>query len=808
MKFLKAVKVFCLLSGVGSVAGLQPAVTITDIARDLQRVEAVREIKDVQRTFAQMAQFGKWSDMAALFSANGSMRVGLGSLVPSGEIFSLTGRRTIRDWFETDSGPMDGIRAGSLSTLLNEDGIVTLSSDGLSAKARWNSLRFMGDGAGQTRIEGGIYENEYVLNAKKEQDQKWEISLLHYYPMYEGNYSNGWQNTGKGARNLPIIPYHFTPDEAGIPILVPETSSNITSVAGNTSTSDVDNLAYRIQRLNDEDEVRNLQHSYGYYIDRRMWPDVVDLFVANATSKFDAVTYTGVSSIRQGLEQMMGPEGLTQGILNDHLIFDTIVELNSSGREATTRGIEVGILGDANKQAGFWKFSVFRNQFVKDEKSGIWKIKAIEMSNVLTANYSMGWGYGGIKSTSPTAHTTAPEFLHIRGRSSRSQAQSWRSHRLQRNSSNDDTLAEFQRNLARSAAVDETENVSAAYGYYADDIRCSYFAALHAQKGFKESPFVGWYWSPERIDQACQARYHAVDPNPMRSSVPFHWRLQPVIYVSKDGRSTSLRTRLLQFGTSNFSTPGFNIGMYHDQLVLEDSVNGTTSRKLWSLTLDEFYVQSANWTNGWATAKPQNGSSILRRQGIDGYLPDVALTDPKLGEREVGLIGGSGQAVIWPGIQRVWWSIRNPVSGRVPQWYWAPGCVPCRGARLDWALKVNGYQEPPTGPTLVSTSVNGTSIEVNVIAGPEEQVSGSIELWREDLNGTSLLRLAPLDKTGGATFAVPISGLSTDVNKFVLVYPGSDQIKPGRASIILQRPFSISLSPYEDVSDMTRASKV
>ena len=30
--------------------------------------------------------------------------------------------------------------------------------------------------------------------------------------------------------------------------------------------------------MNDEDRVRNLQASYGYYVDRKMWDDVVDLF--------------------------------------------------------------------------------------------------------------------------------------------------------------------------------------------------------------------------------------------------------------------------------------------------------------------------------------------------------------------------------------------------------------------------------------------------------------------------------------------------------------------------------------------------
>ena len=33
--------------------------------------------------------------------------------------------------------------------------------------------------------------------------------------------------------------------------------------------------------MNDEDKVRNLQNAYGYYMDRKMWDDVTDLFTAD-----------------------------------------------------------------------------------------------------------------------------------------------------------------------------------------------------------------------------------------------------------------------------------------------------------------------------------------------------------------------------------------------------------------------------------------------------------------------------------------------------------------------------------------------
>ena len=36
--------------------------------------------------------------------------------------------------------------------------------------------------------------------------------------------------------------------------------------------------------MNDEDKVRNLQNAYGYYMDRKMWDDVTDLFTADGVA--------------------------------------------------------------------------------------------------------------------------------------------------------------------------------------------------------------------------------------------------------------------------------------------------------------------------------------------------------------------------------------------------------------------------------------------------------------------------------------------------------------------------------------------
>lgn len=788
-----------------ALASSGAAASLSTLARDVKRLESVREIKDVQKSFAQFAQFGRWRQMAELFADDGIVHWGQGAPLDDDDADVIQGPDDIEAWLEADAGDMDGIRPGSFNAHLNEMPLISLSEDGSSAKARWQVLRLMGDGAGETRVQAGVYENEYTSVAEEEgSGSLWRISLLRYYPMTEGNFAEGWDNVGSGERLLPIIPYHFTPDEAGLPI--PLYDSSAESDGGeedgeyeegdedeggdSDSERDIDILAYKISQLNDEDEVRNLQHAYGYYVDQRMWTDVLDLCTEDASITIDGTTQSGPEEIRSALEEWMGSENLTEGILNEHPMFDVMVKISPDGTEATTRGLEMGLIGDMDERQSFWRFTVFRHTFSKDDGTGIWKVKALDFTRLIDAEYQEGWGGSG-SVPSEDGPIDPPEFT----------SQDWRSRSTPDGyatpadsfNSTDDLLSHLTDQFSQSAAFDETENVGSAYGYFADDIRCQNFADLHAEKGFKESPGMGWYYTRERIAQACLARYNTFDPDPQRPRVPFHWRIQPVVIPSNDGRSTSMRTKLLQFGTSNNDKAGFqglqgfNGGMYHDQFILEETPEGTLRRKLWCLTIDEFYWQTPEWEQGWIAPR-SNKRELTPRQGLDDYPPDVPLTDPLLGDREMGLPGGPIDTIAYPQILTMWFAYRNPVSGRIPEAYWAPGCVPCRGAKPEWALPENGYQEPPTGPTHLMAKLEGSEISVQVTAGPEEEVSGVVELRAAGSTDGELSLLASenLDEDGKAVFELPQERRDLEDEGWFVVYHGNDSIKSGRARVVVE----------------------
>jgi hypothetical protein len=642
---------------------MNTSVALNALARDVERVESVRAVKNVQRSYAQLSQFGQWKAMAALFSVNGIVRWGEQT---------ITGHSAIAAWLASTAGAMDGLLPGSLHTEVIDEPLVNLSVDGYTAKARWMGLRFLGDGAGSARIEGGLYENEYVL-----QDGHWRISLLHYYPQYEGEYAEGWTNVG--GEDLPIIPAHFTADEAGVPI--PPTIGAAPPTAATAAE-----LAHRIDLLNDEDAVRNIQNAYGYYVDRRMWSDVVDLFTDAGTVHIaGAGDYSGPEGVRQAMERM-GPEGLTHGHLNDRPIFDLMVQLHPGGQEATTRGIELGMLADADKRQGSWEFTVFRNRFVKE--GGLWKVQELNLTPILHADYFQGWAHGGTTGATPQNNTEIPSFLETVAADAAPPAHP-----------QPIDLADLERRLSRSHAYDGTENVSSAYGLYIDDFQWTQMGAIFAVNGNKQSPFTGYYLGRDRIMGAVNASW---GPAPKaRGSVSFHWRTQPVIHVSHDGRSTNLRTRLFQPRTSKdpassrpeFYMGGFHSGMYpNDQAVLEGGI-----WRLWSVTIDEHYFATYDWKGGWASVvdRPDSEPPAPTRL-LSVYPPDIKISD--LGRREEGFRGGTGTMIEWPGILPMWFHYRNLVSGRVPERYW-PDCVPSEAAP-DSRMTAHGYQMPPNGPEI------------------------------------------------------------------------------------------------------------
>ena len=673
---------------------------LDSFARDVERTEGVRAVKNLQSSYAQYAQFGLWNEVGALFTRDGSF-VFDGMIKQAG---TAKGPSAIAAFLRARyGGGYEGPKADGLSTMFIEAPVLNLSSDGDSAKSRWQALIFHGHG-GQARIEGGVFENDYVR-----EKGVWKIATARYFPQFDGPYEEGWTNWGGG--DLPVVPKHFDTETAGIPIPPP------TGTAPKTRAT-LAALQARVDTLNDEDRVRNLQSAYGFYADRKMWDDVVDLFAADGVVEIGGQgVWRGPAGVRRWLESI-GPAGLTHGQLNDRGQNDVIVTISPGGNEAFARGLELGMLGEADQEQGGWEVATFRNRFVKE--GGVWKIREMRRFVLMKTDIFQGWGKSRIvdpvpagahapDAPAPTADAAAPglampAFLGVHP-VTRKSVKAAGSARLVANSPLTGSIAkgkpaaialdEARRRLARSAAYDGAANVSAAYGYYVDDSDPAGWAGIMASKGFKETPFQGYHIGRDRL---IAARVKGKGPE-KQAGISYHWLLQPVVLVSDDGRSATGRFRLFQPRTGktvgkagDFFAAQFWGGMYHDRYVLENGV-----WRIWELTLDEPFITPVAWKDGvWAKSKdpaPRPEGTPPRAPG-NSVAVDVTLKS--IGKREEHFAGGTGEPWQWPTILPMWFTYTNPVSGRVPELH-QPDCVPC-ALHPELHLNRNGYQEPPDAP--------------------------------------------------------------------------------------------------------------
>jgi hypothetical protein len=592
-----------------SLAAQEPAPE-AQLALALERTEAVRSVRDLHHLFAHHVEAGEWDAAAALFAGESTADL-------AGE--SATGRHAIRALLQKRLGAgQTGRTPGALHAVLEMAPVVTLSPDGASAKARWHEVGLFGGPGVADNWTGGIYENAYVRERGR-----WRIAALGYHPQFQGSYAVGWRNA---VDDLGITPYHYSAETVGTP-------PTLTAAPGLAPAAVApDLLAARAQRLADEDAVRNLQNILGYYIDRRMWDDVVELFAPGATyASADIGSYVGADAIRAALERE-GPAGLNHGELNDHPIVNLIVCVSPDGRTARARGFDFGMTG-SNSGAAFWSLTLFDNLFEKEGKT--WRLRAVRQYPRMRTDSATSWEEGIETAPVPAraadgAAPAEPEPLTECPAPTPSSAPL------------DPALA--RRQIEAAAAAVAIDNVSNAFANYVDDFQWESLSKTFTRDGRREAPGVGFYQTPARIFQMQSTRYGPL-ASP-RTGIPVHARIQPVIHVAEDGQSAKLRVRLLQFNSALASSGGVMGGIYEDQARLEDGV--------WRLSLVEIdhYLQTRGYAGAWTNIPEGLGHRMI--PNADRLLRDFPPDSPLVGEIYAP----------YPTIGRMWFHYANPVSGR------------------------------------------------------------------------------------------------------------------------------------------------
>jgi hypothetical protein len=565
-------------------------------------VEAIRAVKRLQCAYGHYAEFGLWHDLADLFAESG---VGY---YPAGKL----GKEGIRKLFlqEVGKGKL-GLSEGQFYPHIMVQPVVTLAPDGRTAKGRWRVLAMLGSYGGTAAWAGGIYENQYIL-----ENGTWKINDLHYYSQFTGRYDQPGWTADKGE-----IPIHYDPALAGTPIPngpnIPapgEVKPGLRKLAEKLA-----GLAQRAQRLNDAQEVENLQRIYGYYVDRKMWDDVADLFAVDGTMELGLQgVYAGKASIRRALNQF-GPGGLREGELNDHLQLQIIVHIAPDGRTAKARGTEL-VMSGVNGEGAEWGEGIFENGFIK--QNGVWQIKSLRFYPRMITDYDKGWGKDAKTAPGPSktfppdrpptkVYAVFPKFyipqFHFANPATGLPTQYPKGLEPVVKTNNPrpaatlapairtieelaKRIAETERLLKTLIAYDAAENLASAYGYYLDDFKWDETADLFTRDAKRDLASIGVDIGRESIRESLKRRYPAKKSS---EYILAHQLIQPVIHVAHDAQSAQMRVRLFQLAGPSGGSGSWIAGNYECRTTVENGV-----WKFGAMDLD--YVWTADYRAGWA----------------------------------------------------------------------------------------------------------------------------------------------------------------------------------------------------------------
>jgi hypothetical protein len=146
--------------------------------------------------------------------------------------------------------------------------------------------------------------------------------------------------------------------------------------------------AHRVDLLEDQDAIENLQATYGYYFDKGLWDQVAALFAAGGTFEYgQRGVYVGQAHIRRAL-LLFGPQGPAAGHLNNHMQLQGVTIVAADGRTATGRWQGMVMLADPHAN-GKWGVGIYENDYVKE--GGVWKIARLHFYMTALTDYDLGF---------------------------------------------------------------------------------------------------------------------------------------------------------------------------------------------------------------------------------------------------------------------------------------------------------------------------------------------------------------------------------------------------------------------------------
>jgi hypothetical protein len=186
-----------------------------------------------------------------------------------------------------------------------------------------------------------------------------------------------------------------------------------------TAEDKIAELEQRLGKVEDLLAIRNLQHAYGYYLDKCLYDEVVDLFAEDGEVIFIGGIYKG----KKGTARLYtgrfrnnfagGKNGPTYGRLLDHPILQDVITV--AGDRATAKArFRVLMQAGTHELAAtpqtpvrqWFEGGLYENDYVRED--GVWKIQKLFYRAFWHGSVEHGWAYTPPDFV-PNASVTYPE---------------------------------------------------------------------------------------------------------------------------------------------------------------------------------------------------------------------------------------------------------------------------------------------------------------------------------------------------------------------------------------------------------------
>jgi hypothetical protein len=194
-------------------------------------------------------------------------------------------------------------------------------------------------------------------------------------------------------------------------------SAVVATAAGCTSKREaelkeqVERMSNQLGILEDTNAIRKLHHAYGYYLDKCIYEEVVNLFADDSEVHFNGGIYIGKDKgvrrlyIDNFSQNFTGKKnGPIYGFLLDHIQLQDIVDVAPDRKTAKARfrcfmqagAHETSQSALAGRKQGrrpmqWWEGGIYENEYVKE--GNVWKIKVLDYRAIWHADYETGWSH-------------------------------------------------------------------------------------------------------------------------------------------------------------------------------------------------------------------------------------------------------------------------------------------------------------------------------------------------------------------------------------------------------------------------------